>query len=216
MAKRNKSNAIEIDMTGVEAGGTSRVEDGDYTLEVQQAEKKNSSSGNPMIAWEFTVAKGEYEGAKIYHNTSLLPQALFNLKNLLLAMGVSVPNGKMKLDLDSYVGNLVGAEIMNEEYDGKKRPKVVDFYPTDDDDMEDDAEDDEEDEDEEDEEGDSDDGEDEEDEGEDDDEEGLTEEEINSMDLTALKAACKENGISFAKKSTEAGLRKKLIAHFSE
>lgn len=208
MAKRNKSNAIEIDMTGVEAGGTSRVEDGDYTLEVQQAEKKNSSSGNPMIAWEFTVAKGEYEGAKIYHNTSLLPQALFNLKNLLLAMGVSVPNGKMKLDLDSYVGNLVGAEIMNEEYDGKKRPKVVDFYPTDDDDMEDDVEDDEEDE-----EGDSDDGE---DEGEDDDEEGLTEEEINSMDLAALKSACKENGISFAKKSTEAGLRKKLIAHLAE
>lgn len=126
MAGPKKRSGVEVDFTGVESGGRS-VPEGNYQLEVVSCEEKESSEGNPYLAWKYKVSEGAYKGATIYDNTSLTAKALWRLKNLLEAMGVEVPSGKMGLDLKSYVGNKVWVKIVNEVYQGKEKPRVGEF-----------------------------------------------------------------------------------------
>lgn len=124
--KSRKSNAIKVDFTGVESSG--KLEAGRQVLTVDGVPemKTSENSGNDYINWKL---KGE--GGTVYHTTSLQPQALWNLRNLLEAMGQEVPDGALDLDLDDYDGMELGAEIDHETYQGKKKPVVVDLFPLD-------------------------------------------------------------------------------------
>jgi hypothetical protein len=146
--KDKKVKGIKVDFTGV----TSRtlVPEGDYVAKPIAAEKtKAQSSGKPTIAWEFEICKGKMSGQKLFYNTSLQPQALFNLRGLLDAMGVDVPDGSMTLDLAAILDEApeVGVSVFHDTYDGSKRSKMDDVFPADsvedgDDDGDDDSDDD--------------------------------------------------------------------------
>jgi hypothetical protein len=146
--KDKKAKGIKVDFTGV----TSRtlVPEGDYVAKPIAAEKtKAQSSGKPTIAWEFEICKGKMSGQKLFYNTSLQPQALFNLRGLLDAMGVDVPDGSMTIDLASILEEApeVGVSVFHDTYDGSKRSKMDDVFPADsveegDDDGDDDSDDD--------------------------------------------------------------------------
>ncbi len=143
MAKKRKSK-LTIDFTGVE-GGKFGVPDGEYLVEVAEVSHEVSDkSGKDYLRWIFAVVEGKNKGKKVSYITSLQPQALFNLRNLLEAMGVEVPNKAMNLDLDSLIGNMLGVEVENEKYQGKKRSQVVEIFSADElvaDDEDDDEED---------------------------------------------------------------------------
>lgn len=129
MAKKSKkSNQVSVDFTGVSAGGRT-IADNQYILTVNEVPTLETSpeSGNQYIKWCFSVAEGKYKGRKLWHNTSLQPQALFNLRNLLEAMEVEVEEGDMDIDLDDFEGVSVGAIVVNEKYEGKDRPRVSEF-----------------------------------------------------------------------------------------
>lgn len=121
---------VTVDMAGVEAGGRTPL-DGSYLLEVTEVtQEKGDESGKPYLKWEFKVVEDDkYNDCKVWHNTSLQPQALFNLRGLLEAMGTDVPDGKLELDLEEVVGNRVGAELVRETYQGKPKAKPVEFFP---------------------------------------------------------------------------------------
>src|SRR5690606_25506002 len=104
MAKKEKG--IVIDFSQVDEGG-SRIPAGEYVVKVAKAEIRNGESGYQYISWTLEIISGEYKGKKAYHNTSLKPEALFNLRNFLTALGVSVPKGKMTLNLKEYVGKVL-------------------------------------------------------------------------------------------------------------
>ena len=125
-SKSRKSNSIKVDFTGVESSG--KLEAGRQILTVDGVPemKTSENSGNDYINWKM---KGE--GGTVYHTTSLQPQALWNLRNLLEAMGQEVPDGAIDLDLDDYDGMELGAEIDHETYQGKKKPVIVDLFPID-------------------------------------------------------------------------------------
>lgn len=129
----NRKKKISVDFSGVESGGGARaIPDGRYVGEIKKIEQKEGEdSGKPYLKWLFSTLKPDHKGAGVYHNTSLQPQALFNLKNLLETMGVEVPDGELDLEIDEYIGNEVGYEIVNEDYQGKQSPKVVAFFPPD-------------------------------------------------------------------------------------
>lgn len=129
-SSRSSSKDIEVDFKGVETGGRT-PEDGPYCLEVTEVEQdKGADSGEPYLKWEFQVVDDpKFKGCKVWHNTSLQPQALFNLKSVLVALGVEVPEGKLKLKLEEYVGMRCGAELVAETYKGKKKAKPVEFFP---------------------------------------------------------------------------------------
>lgn len=135
MAKRT----LKVNMEGVESGGA-LIPEGDYIVAVDEiTQEEGQSSGKPYLKFVLKVTEGSNVGAKLYHKTSLQPQALFNLKNTLIALGQPVPNKAMNIDLDKLEGLSMMVSVGHEVYEGKKRSQVVDVFPLDGGSEEDDA-----------------------------------------------------------------------------
>src|SRR5690606_720182 len=84
----------------------------------------SARSEKPYLAWKFRTVDGSH---RLYHNTSLQPQALFNLKQVLVALGVEVPSSVMKLNLDKLIGRECYVEVEHELYEGRKRARITDI-----------------------------------------------------------------------------------------
>ena len=125
MAKR----VVNLNLKDVSVGGV--IPEGEYIVTVDEVSVEESQQGNQYLKWVFKVLDGKQKGSKIYHNTSLLPQSLFNLKNLLIALGVPVPDKAFQLNLDECEGCNCGVTITHETYDGKKRTRITDVFPLD-------------------------------------------------------------------------------------
>lgn len=123
-SRKNKGAGIKVDFTGVEASG--KVAEGRQLLTVDGTPevKTSENSGNDYINWKFKAA-----GGSIYHTTSLQPQALWNLRNVLESLGLEVPEGPLDLDLADMDGLTCGGEVEHEAYQGKKRPRLIDIFP---------------------------------------------------------------------------------------
>lgn len=144
MARRKgKSKNVTVDLSGVE---TSRkaIPEGNYVVSVNDASIETSSKNNEYIKFEFEVIEGSHKGAKLYHNCSLQPQALFNLKGVLEALGFTIPTKAFDLDLSELLGLECEVEVGHETYEGKKRARILEFISSDEE--EDDDDEDEEDE----------------------------------------------------------------------
>jgi len=217
MAKKGKKGSVlTVDFSNVKDGGFARVKPGEYAVKVLKVEYKVSDNDKPYLFWELEIISGGSEGKKIGHITSLQEQALFNLRNVLLACKINVPKSALKLDLKKLIGLVFGVVIDDGEYKGKVRSEVVDVFPVtvkkgkmikealpDGDDMDEDDDDDldevdlDEDEDEE---------EEEEEEEEDEEEEEEDEVDYSSLSKKELKALCKERGIKVPKGADEEDL----------
>jgi len=127
MAK--KSNVVNVDFTGVSEGGGFRIKPGDYAVKVKKVEHKISDKDKPYFNWELEVLNGDAKGKKLFHTTSLQPQALFNLRNTLLACKMNVPKSKMSVDIKKLVGAIMGVTVDDDEYKGKVKSSVVDVFP---------------------------------------------------------------------------------------
>lgn len=113
---------IEIDMRGVSSGGI--CPEGIHKVKVHKVTQEISErSAKPYLAWEFRTSNGY----TLYHNTSLQPQSLFHLKNVLMALGYEVPDAVLRLDLRDLKGREAYVEVMHEVYEGKKRARIVEF-----------------------------------------------------------------------------------------
>lgn len=187
---------IEIDMRGVSSKGI--CPEGIHKVRVQKVTREISErSAKPYLSWELKTSGGY----TLYYNTSLQPQALFNLKNVLLTLGYGVPDAVLRLDLRELKGREAYVEVMHEVYEGKKRAKVVQFLGPDEveeedlEDEEDIREAEEEGEEVEEEEEEEVEEEDEDDENDKDDEDEEEEEDLDSMSLEELLDYAEENDI---------------------
>lgn len=222
--KKGKSNknVVKVNFKGVE--GRVLLPENDYRVRVKEVTKEEGDKA-PYLKWVFET-KGakdkKYNGKNLYYNTSLSPDSLWNLRNLLEACGIEVPNSTKEIDLTELEDLELFVTVEHDTYNGKKRSNVVDFGPIDgveeeddedeieveddadeeeDDDEEDldedDADEDDEDDDDEDEEDDDDDEDDDEDEGDEDeddeDESELTEDRIMTLGTKDLEAINKEH-----------------------
>ena len=105
-------SAWKIDFSGVEESPLG-LPTGKYIAVVKSVEKKNGTGEFPYIEWVFVVAKGDHKGKEAKYITSLSPKALFNLRNLLVALGISVPKSAINLDPDKLI----------------KRPLIIEIAP---------------------------------------------------------------------------------------
>ena len=128
-----KKTKVTVDMKGVT--GSVLVPEGDYHCRVHAVEEKEAeSSGNNMLQWTFEImnhADEKLNGLKQYLNTVLVPQALWRLRTLLETMGEEVPDGHMDIEFKEMIDNELMIRIEHEEYEGKMRAKVSDFFPVD-------------------------------------------------------------------------------------
>lgn len=150
--KRGNKNkgGLKIDLSNVETSVT--IPEGNYIVEVEDVEVKVSeNSGSNYLSFTFVIAEGKMKGQKLYHICSLQPQALFNLKGVLVALGFDIPDEEFELDTEALVGLQCGVEVSHEIYEGKKKSRITDFInldeadSDDDEDEDDDSDDDEED-----------------------------------------------------------------------
>lgn len=123
--RSSRGSAIRVDFSGVETLERFK-EEGDYLLEVAEVTKEKGDKGD-YLNWKITSVN-DPEGAIVYNNTSLTPQSLWNLKAFLEALGVEVPDDEMDLDLSEYVGLQFMGSIGLESFEGKKRPRLEDFW----------------------------------------------------------------------------------------
>lgn len=76
--KKVDLEALAADVQEVEEnGGTGDFEplpDGQYEVEVEKMELKESSKGDPMLSIWFKVIAGEHEGQKLFYNKVMQPQ----------------------------------------------------------------------------------------------------------------------------------------------
>ncbi len=108
--------------------GLEPLPSGRYKVKLTHAEKRTTQDGSEYIAWQATVEGGEYEGRKIFWNTSLKENALWNLKGLLEAAKVEFdPEG---FNTEDALGKLVELQIDVEEYEGRQVNRVSpNYYP---------------------------------------------------------------------------------------
>ena len=130
-SKAKGKNVVSVDFTGVE--GRILLPEDEYQVIVEEVKKEVSDGGNDYLAWKFkTITDDDTLNDKpLYYNTSLQPQALWNLRNLLETLGIDVPDGPLDIKLDELVNCEMIAVVENETYEGKKKSKVVDFMPSD-------------------------------------------------------------------------------------
>jgi hypothetical protein len=196
MAKpSSKKKGTTVDFTDVETRVL--VPEGEYRAKVKAVEEDESNAGNTYLKWQFTTVDDDKKlnGQTLYYHTSLQPQALWNLRNLLETLGVETPNGKYVLDAAAYIGLECMVTVEHETYEGKKKAKISDFAP-----LEAEAEDDEAEEEEEteevEEEAEEEETEEEETEEEEEEEEEITADEVKAMKLEELQDLAKKLKIS--------------------
>lgn len=156
---------IKIDFSGVDTeirsgGRAAHVPEGDYLAKPVNAElRKSEKSGSKYLSWRFQIIEPKkYKGKTLYDRTSLKPDALWNLRNLIFsATGKNIAGKVVNLDPEVVYGKPLMITVEDDEYEGKLRSQIVDYQPkdkygADEDDEDDDEDDDEEEEEDEDEE----------------------------------------------------------------
>ena len=131
MKRAAKRGVTRVDFTGVESGGSRVVPDGEYTAKITEIEEKQSSTDNPMLVFKFKITGPKAKGSLLWDNISLLDQALFKLRAILDCLKIEAPDSEMDVVHSDLIGEEIGVSIINEIYEGKKRPKVAEYIPAD-------------------------------------------------------------------------------------
>lgn len=141
MAKSSKGKGMRVDFSGVEKDirqRGKRIPEGDYLCKIVKCEKRKKKEGSgSYLSWTFQVIENSQGGKKqagtpLYYITSLKPEALFNLRNLIYAATdgkTNVAGKAVTITPEKYYGNKIGVTVEDEEYDGKIRSRPVDVFP---------------------------------------------------------------------------------------
>lgn len=127
MARRAAAakTSVRVNFKDVESRRT--PPEGDYILEILEANSGDSSKGNAQIEFVLEVAKGEYKGTKLWFYCPLDEKSLWKLHAFLTALGEDVPQDDFDIDLPELIGKQVVGVLTHETYQGRKRAKMTDF-----------------------------------------------------------------------------------------
>lgn len=108
------------------------IEKGTYEATVFAVEEAESGSGNSYLRWTFKIQEKPYLARRVWLNTSLLPQSLWVLANLLEnAFGMEVRGKKIKIsDILDLVGASCKVVITHRQYEGKVKEEVNNILPS--------------------------------------------------------------------------------------
>lgn len=127
---------LSIDFTGVEVGARSvHVPEGDYLLQVTGCElrSKQDNESRKYLSWSAKVVEPKaHAGKPLYYRTSLVPEALWNLRGFLIALlgADKVPQRAVDIPIAKIVAAkpLFGATVQDDEYNGKLRSEIAAVY----------------------------------------------------------------------------------------
>lgn len=128
MARKNKkSKSGTVNFSGVET--FTKMEEGEHILTITDESTEEQGDAGPYLK---IVATNE-DDAKVWHNVSFSEKSLWNAKAFLEACGVDAPEEDTAIAdiLEELTEKTFGAQIEHETFDGKKKPRIVDFWPAD-------------------------------------------------------------------------------------
>lgn len=121
------------------------IPEGEYLVEVDEAEVKQSSTGKSMMQLQLTVKEPEdYEGRKLFDNMMLEGNALWRTKRDLGALMGNVPDGQFSFSTEDLVGAQCIVYVSHRVWkvedggDGEKRPDIRRYKSLDDAEFDDD------------------------------------------------------------------------------
>lgn len=127
---------LTVDFTGVEVGSRAvHLPEGDYLVQVAGCEmrSKQDNEARKYLSWTLKVVEPKsYVGKPLYYRTSLVPEALWNLRGFLIAMlgpdkvpqkAVDVPIAKILQAKPQ-----LGVTVQDDEYQGKIRSEIAAVY----------------------------------------------------------------------------------------
>ncbi len=124
---------IPVSFEGVESRAFEPLPVARYPAKVTVLEynPESARSGEPTLAWQFTVQGGEYDGRIGFLNTSLQAQSLWNTLRILLALGFAEEEVKSRVwdfedpeVIDSILSRDCVIAIGHEMFEGEKRQRV--------------------------------------------------------------------------------------------
>jgi hypothetical protein len=102
------------------------VEAGDYQVEVIDAVETVSKTGHEMIELKLRTSAGSY----LYDFLVFIPNAFWKIDSFRAATGEQVsPEEEVEITGDDLIGRSGKARLSVEEYNGKKRNKVIAWLP---------------------------------------------------------------------------------------
>lgn len=126
---------VKIDFSGVDkeikkgSGKAARVPEGDYLVKIVGCELKTAKdSKSKYFSWKFQiVSPTAFKGKTLYGSTSLKPDALWSLRNLIHAATGKNVAGKSGVTFDPEVifGKIVGAAVEDNEYTKDGTTKIT-------------------------------------------------------------------------------------------
>jgi hypothetical protein len=157
-----KPKSLTTDFTGVEGRkGARRIKEGDYLFKITDYEagksdkKDDEGKKRRFLVFKFDILKGPSTGS-FSDLFGLSKKQLWRYRLFLEALGIKI-GGETDVPLKKLVGKNVGGTVEDDEYNGKKKSQVSDYFSAEDyenlgsddeDEDEDDEDEDEEDEDE--------------------------------------------------------------------
>ena len=123
---------LNVDFTDVETGA-GYLPAGSYRARVQSIEVKEGQKAD-YLNWCFVSTDPGTEGMVGYLKTSLADNALWKLKRTLEALGAEIPQSKLRLDTEKFIGRSGLIHVIDEPYvgsDGVSRSsfKIQDVFP---------------------------------------------------------------------------------------
>jgi hypothetical protein len=134
-SSKKKAGGLTVDFGHPDAqggGGRVRVPEDDYRARIKTVKRETSEkSGNPMLVITFVGVEGKLKGKEFRDYFSLMPKALFKLRQLLEALGEEVPDDKLSvaplLKRAIKNGTEFGVTMTDEEYEGRIRSRPTDY-----------------------------------------------------------------------------------------
>lgn len=117
---------INVNLTEIESG-FEIFPDGQYLVELTERSKVAKSDSGPYVRWVARIQDPEeYADKMISWTSSFLPQALWNLKDLLEKVGVDFDVDGFYLE-DTF-GKMLMVENQVREYNGQDRNNITAYY----------------------------------------------------------------------------------------
>lgn len=100
---------------------------GDYRVKVAKVTAGDSKKGTPQ--WMFLMVPTNMQSASYPYYCQLTPEALWKIRNLLIAAGIDVPKKKVNVDPNKIVGREIGVTLDDDEYEGKMKSVITAVFP---------------------------------------------------------------------------------------
>jgi hypothetical protein len=117
---------INVNLVDVESG-FQVYPDGQYIIEITDKSKIKKTENGANILWIGEIVEPEEFAGKLYSwNTSLLPQALWNLKAMLEA--IEVPFDEEGFEMEEAFGKQIGIVNAVRDYNGQDRNSAALYF----------------------------------------------------------------------------------------